>query len=122
MKRDMELIRSLLLEIEEDERDRIIFNPDDSDKYTSKQIQYNLKLMVECGLIKGSVDNYWDGYKVVVSDLTWEGHDFLDAARNDTIWNEAKEIAKQKGSHLSDLPIAVVTGILVSVSKQIFGI
>ncbi|MGO8839441.1 MAG: DUF2513 domain-containing protein [Limisphaerales bacterium] len=23
--------------------------------------------------------------------LTWAGHDFLDAARNDTIWNKAKD-------------------------------
>jgi hypothetical protein len=23
--------------------------------------------------------------------LTWQGHDFLDAARNDTIWSKAKE-------------------------------
>jgi hypothetical protein len=28
--------------------------------------------------------------KVVTKHMTWAGHDFLDAARDETLWNKAK--------------------------------
>ena len=39
--------------------------------------------------------------KFVAQRLTWEGHDFLDAAEVDTIWNKAKEELKKKGGLFS---------------------
>ena len=30
--------------------------------------------------------------------MTWAGHEFLDAAREGTRWNQAKELVKKRGS------------------------
>lgn len=29
--------------------------------------------------------------------MTWEGHEFADAARNDTVWGKTKTYIKDKG-------------------------
>lgn len=31
------------------------------------------------------------GYREKLECFTWKGHDFLDAAKDDTLWNKAKE-------------------------------
>ena len=31
-----------------------------------------------------------------IESLTWEGHDFLDAIRSDTVWNKTKTLLKEK--------------------------
>ena len=33
----------------------------------------------------------------IVGELTWEGHDFLEKIRQDTVWNKTKEVITQKG-------------------------
>jgi hypothetical protein len=87
MKRDMELVRLLLLQYEAGSP------PAELENYEHQEIIYNLVLMMDAGLI--------DAYPLEGNDvlprgfmnvrLTWAGHDFLDAARNDTVWNKAKD-------------------------------
>ena len=33
--------------------------------------------------------------------LTWEGHEFLDAVRHETVWAKTKEVVKSKGGSVS---------------------
>ncbi|MEW5988435.1 MAG: DUF2513 domain-containing protein [Chloroflexota bacterium] len=33
-----------------------------------------------------------------ITGLTWNGHEFLEAARNDQFWNRAKRVLREKGS------------------------
>ena len=48
--------------------------------------------MKEAGLIEAHTVQYLSGEtEVIVTGLTWEGHDFADAARSETIWAKAKE-------------------------------
>jgi Hypothetical protein (DUF2513) len=42
--------------------------------------------------------------------LTWDGHEFLDAARDDTRWQKAKRYIVEKGSGLS---FEVLQGVLM---------
>lgn len=46
--------------------------------------------------------------------LTWEGHEFLDAAREDTRWNKAKEVAAKTGS----LTFSMLKEVLVQLSAE----
>ncbi len=59
--------------------------------------------MAEAGLIKATfLESDQAGVEaVIVHRLTWDGHEFLDAARNDTIWQEAKELFLKKALGLS---------------------
>jgi hypothetical protein len=87
MKRDMDLIRLLLLQVES--QNTISEIPG----YSVEDVMYNANLILEADLAHGPEPLY-QGDKIVSVDLdrlTWEGHDFLDAARDDTLWKKAKE-------------------------------
>jgi hypothetical protein len=60
-----------------------------------------------------------DAPQALPVNLTWEGHDFIAAARNDTIWSHAKEKAKSVGGSLS---LAVFKQLLDSLIKHQLGI
>jgi Hypothetical protein (DUF2513) len=47
--------------------------------------------------------------------LTWEGHEFLEAARSSDHWTKVKQILAQKGG---GLVLEVVKTLLVEVSKR----
>jgi len=109
MKRDMDLIRLLLLNHEG-------ATPCDLSGYTQEQIAYHDCLLIDAGLVRGAIAKGSSGeWKAVhIIGLNWIGHDFLDAARNETIWNQLK--AKLKKSAL-ELPIDLMKEILAGLLK-----
>ena len=100
MKRDLDLVRSILLAIENDEEatGRSLVNLRIDDGYSQEQVSYHVKLLHEAGLIEaidfsGGIYLRWEP-----QSLTWYGHEFLDSARNETLWKEAKKQMKNIGS------------------------
>jgi purine nucleoside phosphorylase len=95
MKRDMELIRTLLLRSEGDEAAVRI-----ADTYSVEERAYHVQLMVDAGFVEAIVHRNADGAPIgaITSRLTWAGHDFLDAMRDDTIWKKAKEHVLKPGA------------------------
>jgi Hypothetical protein (DUF2513) len=88
MKRDMDLIRLVLLNWES--------GGVDFTGYSEGEQIYHSALLIEAGYLKGEVipGDSEDGSGVAgvcVNGLTWAGHDFLDAARNQTIWNKVRD-------------------------------
>ena len=83
MKRDMELIRYILLQKEAEE-------PIDGGH---AEVVYHIALLKEAGFVEAVIRNDPLGVPsdAVILKLTWAGHDFLDAARDNKIWNMAKE-------------------------------
>lgn len=49
--------------------------------------------------------------------MTWKGHEFLDAVRHETVWNELKKQAKTKAL---DLPIGVIVSLEKSIPEKLF--
>jgi hypothetical protein len=95
MKRDMDLIRDILLEIEAN---------DDVPSLDEKDDRYlqHLLLLQEAGLIAGVAVCVCDRgelypQKINRPRLTWQGHEFLDAARNDTIWQRTMARLRDAG-------------------------
>jgi hypothetical protein len=86
MRRDFDLIRLLLQEIEGVE------DVSDLSKYTKDQQLYHSCLLIEAGLVHGEivVDQNGDPVSTRVSRLTWSGHEFLDMTRDPSIWNKVK--------------------------------
>ncbi|HHP5608409.1 TPA: DUF2513 domain-containing protein, partial [Bacillus paranthracis] len=61
----------------------------------------HLEMLEEAGLVKNRIQ-YGDNSPVCIfSSLTWEGHDFLENIKNDTVWNKLKETIKEKSGQLS---------------------
>jgi len=57
------------------------------------EVTYNLMLLIEAGSVAGNAERASSG-KVVISRLTWEGHEFLDDIRDPEIWHKTKERGK----------------------------
>jgi hypothetical protein len=89
----MNLIRLILLQAEEG------VAPAGLEKYSKEEHVYNTALAIEAGLIKGGVTEDGKGFPMITAttSLTWAGHDFLDAARNDSTWSKAVGVLKDKG-------------------------
>ncbi len=115
MKRDMDLIRSIMLQIEDDGNVLCI------EGYEQDVILKHLELLDEAGLIKASFLSA-DQVGIVsahVERLTWSGYEFLDAARNDTLWNKAKGII---GEHAEAVSFAILQSLLTQLAKSVLGL
>ncbi len=110
MKRDLDLIRTILLQVEEKDRR---FSPEEVEGHSLEKVDYHLVLLLEAGLIGGSkFSNGFVSSSVLVTQLTWSGHDFLDAARNKSIWEKAKKYVAAK-LKLDSVPLEVIKGVLI---------
>lgn len=102
MKRDFELIRSLLFYFEEKPDTKFVECPD-IEGYDELTIKYHLLLLAQARLIDYEPELTKTGriIRVIASNLTWNGHEFLDAIRNEGTWNKIKTFVKEKGASLS---------------------
>ena len=105
MKRDMELVRLVLLAIEEEYRSTAIINLK-IDGYDMETVAYHCKMLEEAGFVSDYRAHYAsDGlYMFSVGPLTWEGNEFLDMIRDDSIWEKTKSAIRNSG-----LPLVLET-------------
>ncbi len=104
MERDFDLIRRILTDIENlpigESLTKIKF-PD----YDMRTIDEHIFLLDSVGMINMDTIKAQGGHKQYrITGLTWQGHDFLDASRDDSIWKKAKEtVLKPSASITFDL-------------------
>src|SRR5580704_9763972 len=102
MRRDLGLIRELLLKLEPlsgphawqmilpyDPRIQV-------EGFTPDEIEYHLQMLVEQGLIEEPSSGPMEG--ILFKKLTWAGHDYLDAVRDPKIWYKTKDATEKVGS------------------------
>lgn len=98
MKRDMDLVRGLLLKIEtaKDASLRDLL-PADATEEKIDEFAYHVGMLVDAGFLKGSV------YRTLTSEhwhdveMTWRGHELLEAIRDPEVWRQTKEGARRAG-------------------------
>jgi hypothetical protein len=96
MKRDMDLVREILLFVEQ----QIPYGENAPQVevvvsgHTEAEIDYHVGLLQEAGLLD-AIDTR-EGQGWIVNRLTWSGHEFLDASRSSKLWEEAKSIFRRK--------------------------
>jgi hypothetical protein len=86
MKRDMDLARRILLDVEACEHTDgssgwLVVQYDD---HPETEILYRIKLLEQAALIEIRDFSDMAGSKYWPTRLTWAGHEFLDSARDDT--------------------------------------
>lgn len=99
MKRDIELVREILLWATSQEVASVNRNPD-IPGYTETQIAHHVYLMKQASLVEAAELNAMgvDGPIAILLRPTWAGHDFVDAARNKTVWGMAKTKVLSSGA------------------------
>jgi DNA-binding transcriptional ArsR family regulator len=85
MKRDMDLIRRILMDIEESpEATGYQWLDLSIEGHSPEEVSYHVKLLDEAGLIEAEDLTDTAGFDVRPKRLTWSGHEFIDAVRKDT--------------------------------------
>lgn len=119
MKRDMDIIRKILLNVEADKYQ--LGEGIHLDGVPDEICGHHAALIFDAGLADGRLIRT-DGYGIVgatIERLTSAGHDFCDGIRHDTIWNKAKEHILKPGASLG-LPV-LVEWVKIEVHRLAFG-
>lgn len=120
MKRDMDLVREILLKVEGNTE---AFGMDsvEIEARSQQEIGYHIKIMVEAGLLEAGDRTHMGADAMLWHSvsLTWRGHEFLDAARDNTRWNGAKKLVAEKGVAVS---FDVLKDVLAFLAKQTLGL
>lgn len=104
-KRDMDLIRDLLLAIEGGRLTYQAIEPAQAEMLgieiepgqpfsDREDLRYHLELLDDAKFIAGhGVSGGW----WIVERMTWSGHEFLDTIRDDDVWKKTKAVAGKVG-------------------------
>lgn len=87
MKRDMDLVRRILLQTAANPPGQTLTKLPD---VTPEEFGLHVLWLHEAGLVRAMVIDQLTGADSQVFRLTWAGCDFVDAIRDDTLWKKAK--------------------------------
>ena len=113
MKRDMDLVRSILFQAESS-GGPLDMGDMDPLGHTGDEVAYHVELMEQRGLVIATVKRAYSGAVMLcrVDALTWEGQDMLDAIRSEGVWARAKKaVSDSVGSTTLDVVKDVCTAI-----------
>ena len=124
MKRNMDLVRSLLFYFE-DKSDTAHIEAEDItlEGYDQSLIPYHINIMCEAGLLSceelNSSTTPGRLVRAIPFRLTWKGHEFLDDAKNESVWNQAKHIL---GKHALSVSLATFQSLLKKILVERLGL
>ncbi len=118
MKRDMDLVRDLLLQIEEFDQGYGGDVEIEARDHEPQVVAEHLRLLLEARLIEGDAvpDDEYAFDHILPTRLTWSGHDFLETVRDPEIWKKTKEGALSAKGFTLDLLQDLAKGFI---KKQI---
>lgn len=119
MKRDMDLVRAILLAVEEGHGDIDIQDGLPGTEASAQELEYHLNLAQQAGLLDVAGVTLGGGYHI--QGLTWEGHDFLDTIRDPEVWKRTKEGATKVGGWSFGLLKDLATAYIKSEAKGRLG-
>ena len=119
MKRDMGLVRELLLVIELHETGDLNKSMFGVGAHNEVKIVEHLKLMEEAGLLVVTFYDLLSGPALVnVKSITWEGYEFLETIRDPKIWKKTKITANEVGSFGIDIIKEISKGFIKTKLKH----
>lgn len=106
MKRDMDLVRQIVLAARDAELGKPLVSLPDVEPI---DFAAHVQLLAEAGLVYAALqpDNMRPARSAAVWRLTWAGQDFADSIAEDTIWNRARDaVIKPTAGAAFDLLLA----------------
>ena len=113
MTRDMDLMRDILLRIEEFPSYGPLIDVA-IDGHSDEEISYHIMQLNEEGLIEALDVSSHDGVCWKPRRLTYAGHNFLDAARSNTVWAKAKDMVLKNTGTLTLEALKVALSLVVN--------
>ena len=95
----------------------------DIPKYQFEEILYTAKKLKEAGYIRsnttvGGVDNV----RMYITEITWDGHKFLDTIRDDQVWSHTKSILSKVSSASISFVSNIASQVLANLIQQQLGV
>ena len=112
MKRDLDRIREILLEIESAE-------PLQELSYNGDMDCHQIRLLVDAGFVKAEFYEDSDGISADVERMTSQGYDFLDSIRSTAIWKKVKE---RVCSTVGSVSLSVLSEVATVMARGVLGI
>lgn len=105
MKRNWDVIREVLIEVEEDRIAGYKYGPGFAEPNTDRE-EFKARhafLLEEAGFVKGQIVSVAVNRGSVLQhpELTWQGHELLETMRSKPVWDRIKTTAADKGIELS---------------------
>jgi hypothetical protein len=134
MKRDMDLIRELMLKLEElpvGPGDNVHIQPDNGSllvegssvvpvgEYSADEIEYHLSLIEKARFIEPT--RHGPAVGIMFKGLSWSGHDFLDSVRSPDVWDRTKQAVSTAGGFTVDLLVFAAKTYLENRIKGLVG-
>lgn len=93
--------------------DSLMMNTNIISRYDKPTVIYTVDKLNEAGLINAEIHKAWGSTvtDVLIFDITYNGHEFIETFRSKTTWEKTKERAKSIGS--ASLPV------LAEIAKQL---
>jgi hypothetical protein len=113
MKRDLDLIRNILIKMEESPGPFFGGELKFQDK-SHDEVHFHLKLMRDAGLIHAEDLSGMDSIEFFPLHITWEGYEFLEAAKDDARWNEVKS----KMSTIGGFVYEIAKPLLIELARR----
>lgn len=117
MRRDLDLVRSILIYVEDADSEVDAGNMA-TKRWPIETVAYHVRLMAHHGLIDVSQDiRDMNGstIELTVAGITWDGQDYLDSIREPKVWKKVKKIlADTVGS--TTLDVVRQTGSMVALA------
>ncbi len=84
-----------------------------------QKVAYHVLILAEAGLLEAQEISSMSSFDCKAKRLTWQGHEFLDAARNNTLWERAKA---ETLKHTGGLSLELLQALLLRLGKEALGI
>jgi hypothetical protein len=122
MKRDMEVIRKLLMFFNEKEGPEMVAAPDIGAEFSESVVQYHLRLMCQAGWLNYEAERSSTSERMIrvyPLDLTWEGHEFLAKINADGVWPKLRAIISAKGGSMA---VSVISQLATKLALEAAGL
>lgn len=126
MKRDMDLVRELLLKLESlplEPGHALVLMPESSEvatgEHSGAEIEYHLSLILEAGFVEDVDLHPMRG--ITFTRLSWRGHEFLDTIRSPQVWHETKSGIAKIGGASVELAWEIAKGYAKHLVKEKLG-
>ena len=97
MKRDIDLVRQLLLCIDGQAATGVLRSTM-FEGFSEEKVRYHLRLLADSGFVKYVEKNVLG---TTILRLTWDGHELLELARDPQVWDRAKRLVHEKTGGLA---------------------
>ena len=120
MERNWDTIREILLDTESLKPDTALALSD-FEAERAHEVSYHVVLLEEAGLVHAAISQTLGPgpTQFHIYRLTWQGHELLDAIRNDTIWNKTKSSIINKGGAMT---FELVKSVAIELTKTAMGL